>query len=98
MVKSGGFRLIARVVELAYTTVLEAVAERRAGSSPVPSTRFGLRDKGVRRSVDAEKDDVRASLWELFLVRLEFRGDNGPASVVKGDIRAVVMPYAAIGA
>jgi hypothetical protein len=36
--KIWGFVTHARVVELAYTTVLEAVAERRAGSSPVPST------------------------------------------------------------
>ena len=35
-----GSLLIARVVELAYTTVLEAVAARRAGSNPVPSTTF----------------------------------------------------------
>jgi uncharacterized DUF497 family protein len=39
--------IVARVVELAYTTVLEAVAERRAGSSPVPSTNNKLRKPSV---------------------------------------------------
>src|ERR1700690_2127940 len=41
---------------------------------------------------------MRAGLWELFLTRLETCDDHGPASVVKGDLRVIVMPYAAIDA
>ena len=78
------------MVKLADTRVLEALAERLIGSSPIPGTRLRLQRK-LSSAALAKKDIYQLLVEDGFMIRRFSRGQRKVAAWTRDPERALPM-------